>query len=76
MQKMTPSTLDPSQQRIMMLMPVMLAGMFLWAPAGLNLYWLTANLWSLLQQIVEMRLLKPKEAAVSKKDRKKERKKR
>jgi YidC/Oxa1 family membrane protein insertase len=63
MQKMTPSTLDPSQQRIMMLMPVMLAGMFLWAPAGLNLYWLTANLWSLLQQVVEMRVLKPKEVA-------------
>jgi YidC/Oxa1 family membrane protein insertase len=62
MQKMTPSTLDPSQQRIMMLMPVMLAGMFLWAPAGLNLYWLTANLWSLLQQVVEMRVLKPKGA--------------
>ena len=57
MQKMTPSTMDPSQQRIMMLMPVMLAGMFLWAPAGLNLYWLTANLWSMLQQVVEMRLL-------------------
>jgi YidC/Oxa1 family membrane protein insertase len=63
MQKMTPSTLDPSQQRIMMLMPVMLAGMFLWAPSGLNLYWLTANLWSLLQQTVEMRILKPKEVA-------------
>lgn len=72
MQKMTPSTMDPSQQRIMMLMPVMLAGMFLWAPAGLNLYWLTANLWSLLQQVVEMRLLKPKEAtSPSKKGRKK-----
>ena len=63
MQKMTPSTMDPSQQRIMMLMPVMLAGMFLWAPAGLNLYWLTANLWSLFQQVVEMRVLKPKEVA-------------
>ncbi len=34
MQKMTPSTMDPAQQRIMMLMPLMLAGMFLWAPAG------------------------------------------
>ncbi|OFV86703.1 MAG: hypothetical protein A2V74_12485 [Acidobacteria bacterium RBG_16_70_10] len=57
MQKMTPTSLDPAQQRIMMLMPVMLAGMFLWAPAGLNLYWLTANLFSILQQVVEMRLL-------------------
>jgi YidC/Oxa1 family membrane protein insertase len=59
MQKMTPSTLDPAQQRIMMLMPLMLAGMFLWAPAGLNLYWLTSNLWSILQQAVSMRLLRP-----------------
>jgi YidC/Oxa1 family membrane protein insertase len=59
MQKMTPSTMDPSQQRIMMLMPLMLAGMFLWAPAGLNLYWLTANLWSIAQQFVEMRFLQP-----------------
>jgi YidC/Oxa1 family membrane protein insertase len=59
MQKMTPSTLDPAQQRIMMLMPLMLAGMFLWAPAGLNLYWLTSNLWSILQQGVSMRLLRP-----------------
>jgi YidC/Oxa1 family membrane protein insertase len=62
MQKMTPTTMDPAQQRIMMLMPVMLAGMFLWAPAGLNLYWLTANLWSLFQQTVEMRILQPKAA--------------
>jgi YidC/Oxa1 family membrane protein insertase len=59
MQKMTPSTLDPAQQRIMMLMPLMLTGMFLWAPAGLNLYWLTSNLWSILQQGVSMRLLRP-----------------
>jgi YidC/Oxa1 family membrane protein insertase len=72
MQKMTPTTMDPSQQRIMMLMPVMLAGMFLWAPAGLNLYWLTANLWSIAQQIVEMRVLRPAEAVPSgKKERKK-----
>jgi YidC/Oxa1 family membrane protein insertase len=62
MQKMTPSTMDPAQQRIMMLMPLMLAGMFLWAPAGLNLYWLTSNLWSVLQQGVSMKLLRPAEA--------------
>lgn len=61
MQKMTPTTLDPAQQRIMTLMPLMLAGMFLWAPAGLNLYWLTANIWSLAQQFVEMRFLRPKD---------------
>jgi YidC/Oxa1 family membrane protein insertase len=62
MQKMTPSTMDPAQQRIMMLMPLMLAGMFLWAPAGLNLYWLTSNLWSVLQQGLSMKFLQPAEA--------------
>ena len=62
MQKMTPTAMDPAQQRVMMLMPLMLAGMFLWAPAGLNLYWLTSNLWSVAQQFVEMRLLKPADA--------------
>jgi YidC/Oxa1 family membrane protein insertase len=63
MQKMTPSTMDPAQQRIMMLMPLMLAGMFLWAPAGLNLYWLTSNLWSILQQGVSMKLLRTADAS-------------
>jgi YidC/Oxa1 family membrane protein insertase len=67
MQKMTPSTLDPAQQRIMMLMPLMLAGMFLWAPAGLNLYWLTSNVWSILQQGVSMRLLHPADARPARK---------
>jgi YidC/Oxa1 family membrane protein insertase len=62
MQKMTPTTMDPAQQRIMMLMPLMLAGMFLWAPAGLNLYWLTSNLWSILQQGLSMKVLRPAEA--------------
>jgi YidC/Oxa1 family membrane protein insertase len=69
MQKMTPSTLDPAQQRIMMLMPLMLAGMFLWAPAGLNLYWLTSNLWSIVQQAVSLRLLQP-QAARERRDKK------
>jgi len=57
MQKMMPTTLDPAQQRVMMLMPVMLGVMFFAAPAGLNLYWLTSNLWSIAQQGVSMRLL-------------------
>jgi YidC/Oxa1 family membrane protein insertase len=73
MQRMTPTTMDPMQQRMMMMMPVVLTVMFFAAPAGLNLYWLTANVWSLLQQAVELRILKPKEVAPSpgKKGRKK-----
>lgn len=66
MQKLTPSTLDPAQQRVMMLMPLILGGMFLAAPAGLNLYWLTSNLWSILQQSVSLRLLSPQRAGAGK----------
>lgn len=57
MQKMTPSTMDPAQQRIMMLMPLILVGMFFWAPAGLNLYWLASNVCSIAQQGLTQRLL-------------------
>ena len=57
MQRMTPSTMDPAQQRIMMLMPLVLVGMFFWAPAGLNLYWLVSNLCSIAQQALTLRLL-------------------
>jgi YidC/Oxa1 family membrane protein insertase len=62
MQRLTPSTLDPAQQRIMMMMPLMLVAMFFAAPAGLNLYWLASNLCSIVQQGVTLRLLKAKEA--------------
>ena len=57
MQKMMPTAMDPAQQRMMMLMPVVLGVMFFAAPAGLNLYWLTSNLWSIVQQALSLRLL-------------------
>jgi YidC/Oxa1 family membrane protein insertase len=70
MQKMVPTTMDPAQQRIMMIMPVVLSGMFLWAPAGLNLYWLASNVCSILQQWLTLRLLRDREPpAGSKKER-------
>jgi YidC/Oxa1 family membrane protein insertase len=62
MQRMLPSTLDPAQQRVMMIMPLMLSGMFLWAPAGLNLYWLASNLFSILQQGLTLQILGPVDA--------------
>jgi YidC/Oxa1 family membrane protein insertase len=59
MQRLTPTgTMDPAQQRMLMLMPVVLTVMFVAAPAGLNLYWLASNLCSIVQQGVTMRLLK------------------
>jgi YidC/Oxa1 family membrane protein insertase len=49
-QKVTPSTADPAQQRVMMLMPLMFGFMFLWAPSGLVLYWFVGNLFAIGQQ--------------------------
>jgi YidC/Oxa1 family membrane protein insertase len=66
MQKMMPSTLDPAQQRVMMIMPLMLSGMFLWAPAGLNLYWLASNLCSIVQQGLTLHLLGARDSAPAK----------
>jgi YidC/Oxa1 family membrane protein insertase len=49
-QKVTPSTADPAQQRIMMMMPLMFGFMFLWAPSGLVVYWFVGNLFAIGQQ--------------------------
>lgn len=48
--KMTPSTLEPLHQKIMMLMPVIFTFMFLTFPSGLVLYWLVNNVLSIAQQ--------------------------
>ena len=58
-QKMTPTTADPVQQRVMLMMPVMMTGMFLWAASGLVIYWTVSNTWAILQQMVTNRLIGP-----------------
>jgi YidC/Oxa1 family membrane protein insertase len=55
MQRLMPApAIDPAQQRMMMLMPVIFSGMFAWAPAGLNLYWFVSNLAAMAQQALAM----------------------
>jgi YidC/Oxa1 family membrane protein insertase len=66
MQKLTPTTMDPAQQRIMMIMPLMFMVMFFAAPAGLNIYWFVSNLCSIAQQGITLRMLKAGEGAVTK----------
>ena len=51
-QWMTPSTGDPAQQRVMMIMPLMFTFMFVSFPAGLTLYWLVNNVLTIGQQYV------------------------
>ena len=46
----TASTVDPAQQRMMALMPLMLAFIFFQLSSGLNLYYFTSNLVSVGQQ--------------------------
>lgn len=57
--RMTPSTADPTQQRVMMLMPLLFMFMFIWAPSGLVLYWTVSNLWAIGQQAVTNKLIGP-----------------
>lgn len=57
--RMTPSSADPAQQKVMMLMPLMFMVFLLWAPSGLVLYWTVANLWAIGQQIVTNKLIGP-----------------
>ncbi|MBU4191223.1 MAG: membrane protein insertase YidC [Proteobacteria bacterium] len=62
-QKMTPSAGDPTQQKIMMLMPVVFTFMFLQFPSGLVIYWLLNNVLSIGQQLLIVRSSKKKAAA-------------
>jgi YidC/Oxa1 family membrane protein insertase len=48
--KMTPTTADPAQQKIMMFMPLMFAAMSFSFPSGLVLYWLVSTLFTIVQQ--------------------------
>jgi YidC/Oxa1 family membrane protein insertase len=66
-QKMTPASpgSDPSQQKVMMLMPLMFGFMFYSASAGLVLYWLTGNLVNIAQQWFFNRTAVPVDATQS-----------
>jgi YidC/Oxa1 family membrane protein insertase len=58
-QRITPTSADPAQQRIMLIMPIMFSVMFLSAPSGLVLYWFVSNLWAIGQQYFTNWLLGP-----------------
>lgn len=56
-QKMSPTTPDPTQARVMMMLPVVFTFMFLNFASGLVLYWFVNNLLSILQQYLINRSL-------------------
>lgn len=49
-QKMTPTSIDPMQEKMMLFMPVIFTFLFWGFPAGLVLYWLVNNVISIGQQ--------------------------
>jgi len=49
-QMLNPAPPDPTQARVMKMMPIIFTVMFLWFPAGLVVYWITNNTLSILQQ--------------------------
>jgi YidC/Oxa1 family membrane protein insertase len=58
--KMTPQTgADPMQQKMMLFMPIIFTGMFVFMPSGLVLYWTASNIWTIGQQVVTNKLIGP-----------------
>jgi YidC/Oxa1 family membrane protein insertase len=57
-QRMTPQAGDPTQQRMMMIMPLVFTVMFINFPSGLALYWLVNNILTIAQQMLLTRRAK------------------
>ncbi|OAG27614.1 membrane protein insertase YidC [Thermodesulfatator autotrophicus] len=56
-QKLTPTSMDPTQEKMMLLMPILFTVLFINFPSGLVLYWLTNNILSIIQQIITNKML-------------------
>jgi YidC/Oxa1 family membrane protein insertase len=69
-QKMTPSTADPAQQRIMLLMPFIFTIFFMNFQAGLVLYWLTSNVLQIAQQAIMNKMMASKRGKNGKRNKK------
>lgn len=54
-QMLTPSSGDVMQKRMMYILPIVFTFMFLKFPAGLVIYWLVNNVFSIVQQLVTMK---------------------
>jgi len=70
-QKMTPTSADPTQQRMMLIMPVIMTIFFMNFQSGLVLYWLTNNILQIGQQYIMNRIMKKKKRESHGKKRKK-----
>ncbi|MBE0460129.1 MAG: membrane protein insertase YidC [Candidatus Aminicenantes bacterium] len=70
-QKMTPTSADPAQQKMMLIMPVVMTIFFMNFQSGLILYWLTNNVLQVGQQYIMNHLAHKKKREAHAKRRKK-----
>jgi YidC/Oxa1 family membrane protein insertase len=61
-QKITPSSADPTQARMMLFMPVIMTVFFITFQSGLILYWLTTNVLQIGQQAFMNRMMSRKKS--------------
>jgi len=59
-QKLTPTSADPTQAKMMLIMPVVMTIFFMNFQSGLVLYWLTNNVLQIGQQLIMNRLMQKK----------------
>ncbi|MFI4978277.1 MAG: YidC/Oxa1 family membrane protein insertase [Solirubrobacterales bacterium] len=58
------ATADPNQRRLMLLLPVVFVVILYRYPAGLLVYWITTNMWTIVQQLLIRRHMgTPKQSA-------------
>ena len=60
-QKMTPSQMEPMQQKIMMAVPIIMLVMLYWLPSGLTLYWTISQAVSIIQLKVSQKIAEKEE---------------
>lgn len=54
-QKITPTTMDPAQAKILLFMPILFTGLMIFLPSGLTLYMFVSALFGIIQQYFFMR---------------------
>lgn len=54
-QKITPSTMDPAQAKVMAFMPILFTGLMIYLPSGLTLYMFVSSLFGIIQQYYFMK---------------------
>ena len=65
-QFITPTTADPQQRRMFLIMPIVFGWIFKEFPSGLTLYWLVQNILTIVQQLITNKYWKDHPAEVNK----------